>query len=198
MRAAALLLPLLLSAAAASQDARTVYDFDVQSAAGSTVPLRRFRAAKVLLLVNTASKCGFTPQYAGLEELYRKFGGKGLEIVAFPCNQFGGQEPGTDEEVQEFVRDTYGVTFPVMGKIEVNGDNEHPLYTWLKEHSAKAQVKQAAWAPNPEHPNDIQWNFSKFLLVGGVPVRRYDFDVTPADIEADIRAALANVLESEL
>jgi len=136
-------------------------------------------AGKVALVVNVASQCGNTPQYEGLEALYRKYRDSGFVVLGFPCNQFGGQEPGTEAEIMEFCTLNFGVDFPMFGKIEVNGPGADPLFKWLK-------------AETPGSGNrDIEWNFAKFLIGrDGKPVRRYGDKVMPADIEADIEALL--------
>ena len=135
---------------------------------------------KVLLIVNVASKCGFTPQYEGLEKLYRKYKGKGFEILAFPCNQFANQEPGTNEEIKNFCTTKYNVTFRLFDKIDVNGPNTHPLYAFLKE--AK---------PGLMGTKDIKWNFTKFLIDReGNVVERYATQTTPESIEKDIEKLL--------
>lgn len=135
---------------------------------------------KVLLIVNVASKCGFTPQYQGLEKLYRKYKDKGFEILAFPCNQFGNQEPGTNEEIKEFCTTNYNVTFRLFDKIEVNGPNTHPLYKFLKD--AK---------PGLMGTKDIKWNFTKFLVDrNGFVIDRYAPQTTPESIEKDIEKLL--------
>ena len=142
---------------------------------------RRFRdyRGKVLLIVNVASKCGFTPQYRGLQALYDPYTARGLEILAFPCNQFGQQEPGTDTEIASFCDRTYGVTFPVFARIEVNGTNAHPLYTWLKRE--KSGLLGGA----------IKWNFTKFLLDrSGVVRDRFAPTTTPESLAPKIEALL--------
>lgn len=130
----------------------TVYDFTVKDALGAGYRLDQHRG-KVLLIVNVASNCGFTPQYAGLEELHKKYAAQGLVVLGFPCNQFGGQEPGSNKEIQHFCRLNYGVEFPVLGKIEVNGAGADPLYVHLK-----------ASAPGALGSEAIKWNFTKFLV----------------------------------
>jgi len=136
-------------------------------------------AGHVVLLVNVASECGLTPQYEGLQELADDFADRGFFVIGFPCNQFGGQEPGTEAEIMEFCTLNFGVDFPMFGKIEVNGPGADPLFKWLK-------------AETPGSGNrDIEWNFAKFLIGrDGKPVRRYGDKVMPADIEADIEALL--------
>ena len=157
----------------------TVLDFDVRTPAGGTERLAD-HAGKVLLIVNVASKCGFTPQYAGLEALYRKYKDRGFEVLGFPCNQFGSQEPGNAEEIASFCSLTYDVTFPVFAKIEVNGPAADPLYEWLKKA-----------APGLMGLSSIKWNFTKFLVDrSGKVVRRYAPTTKPDDIEADIEKLL--------
>jgi glutathione peroxidase len=134
----------------------------------------------VVLVVNTASACGFTPQYAGLEELYRTYHDQGLAVLGFPCNQFGSQEPGTEEEIGEFCQKNYGVTFPMFAKVDVNGDGEHPLFTWLKTEKGGLLGKR------------IKWNFTKFLVGrDGQVIARYAPSTEPAELVADIEKALA-------
>jgi len=130
----------------------TLHDFSARSITGEDSSLRDY-AGKVALVVNVASKCGLTPQYAGLEKLYETYHARGLEVLGFPCNQFAGQEPGTDAEVQEFCKLRYGVSFPLFAKIDVNGATRHPLYAWLSAEDAA-----------PEGPGDIKWNFGKFVV----------------------------------
>lgn len=156
----------------------TIYDFSVPAANGQPVALETHRG-KVLLIVNTASKCGFTPQYAGLQELYDSYAARGLVIIALPCNQFGKQEPGSNDEIQEFCQLNYGLTFPVMGKIEVNGDGEHPLYTWLKQQAGGVLTDK------------IKWNFTKFLVDrNGNVVKRFAPIDKPESIQAHIEKLL--------
>jgi glutathione peroxidase len=153
----------------------TVYDFKATTINGRAQALRRYKG-KVLLIVNVASKCGFTPQYAGLEELYRKHRDQGLVVLGFPCDQFGHQEPGDEEEIRNFCSLTYDVTFPMFAKIEVNGDGTHPLYRYLKSA-----------APGLLGSEAIKWNFTKFLVGrDGRVIRRYASRDTPERIEADI------------
>ena len=157
----------------------SVYDFSAKSLAGDEVPLRRFES-KVLLIVNTASKCGFTPQYQGLEALYREFAPRGLAVLGFPCNQFGGQEPGNAKEIGEFCASKYDVSFPMFEKIDVNGPQTHPLYRWLK------QVRRGVLGTQR-----IKWNFTKFLLDRkGNPVGRYAPRTEPQALTKDIEALL--------
>ncbi len=158
----------------------TVYDFDAQAIDGSTVPLRQY-AGKVLLIVNTASACGFTPQFGGLEALHQQYGGQGLVVLGFPCNQFAGQDPGSNDDIARFCQRNYGVSFPMMAKIEVNGDGASPLYRWL-----------AAEAPGLLGSKAIKWNFTKFLVgKDGKVLRRYAPQDAPAKLAGDIEAALA-------
>lgn len=157
----------------------SLYDYEAETLQGQPAPLSAYRG-KVLLIVNTASKCGFTPQYEGLEALYRKYKDKGLEVLAFPCNQFGAQEPGNAEEIASFCSLTYDVTFPMFGKIEVNGPKTHPLYAYLK-----AQKKGLLGSEG------IKWNFTKFLVDrSGAVVERYAPTVTPAQLDAAVAALL--------
>ena len=158
----------------------TVYDFDAQAIDGSTVPLRQY-AGKVLLIVNTASACGFTPQFGGLEALHQQYGGQGLVVLGFPCNQFAGQDPGSNDDIARFCQRNYGVSFPMMAKIEVNGDGASPLYRWL-----------AAEAPGLLGSKAIKWNFTKFLVgKDGKVLRRYAPQDAPAKLAGDMGAALA-------
>ena len=137
-------------------------------------------AGKVLLIVNTASKCGFTPQYAGLQTLYEQYHDKGFEILGFPCNQFGKQEPGSNEEIQNFCQVNYGVTFPMFDKIDVNGKNAHPLYQHLKKT-----------APGALGLTVIKWNFTKFLVdAEGNALERFPSNIAPADIAPEIEELL--------
>ena len=156
-----------------------VYDFEVNLLNGDPVNLSEYRG-KALLIVNTASQCGFTPQYSGLEKLYGKFKARGLEILGFPCNQFGKQEPGSPAEIAEFCSVNYGVTFPMFEKIDVNGTDTHPLYGYLKREA------RGVLGSEP-----IKWNFTKFLVDReGEVVKRYGSTTKPEQIEADIEAAL--------
>ncbi|HVZ42731.1 MAG TPA: glutathione peroxidase [Ramlibacter sp.] len=158
----------------------TVYDFEAQQIDGKSVPLSRFKG-KVLLIVNTASACGFTPQFAGLEKLHERYGRDGLVVLGFPCNQFGAQDPGSNEEIAQFCQVNYGVSFPMMSKIEVNGPGAHPLYRWL-----------AAEAPGLLGSTVIKWNFTKFLVgKDGSVLGRYSPQDAPESLAKDIEAALA-------
>ena len=157
----------------------SIYDFTVSDIHGKPVKLDRYRN-KVMLVVNTASQCGFTPQYKGLEALYEKLHGKGLEILGFPCNQFGEQEPGDEKEIAKFCELNYGVTFPLFAKVDVNGETAAPVYKYLKAEKPGLLGSEA-----------IKWNFTKFLVDrnGGV-VARYAPNDTPESLEADVAKAL--------
>jgi glutathione peroxidase len=171
----------------------STYDFTVTAADGDPVSLSDY-SGKVLLIVNVASKCGLTPQYEGLESLYRDDKDRGLEILGFPCNQFKGQEPGTDQEIQDFCKASYDVTFPVLSKIEVNGPDAAPLYQYLRAQAPGdfgpqyGSFYDAISKINPEAGgDDIKWNFTKFLIDrDGDVVKRYEPPVLPADIKADL------------
>ncbi len=155
------------------------YELSVRDIRGKDLSLGRYRD-KVLLIVNTASKCGFTPQYQGLEDLYRKYRDRGLEILGFPCNQFGAQEPGSAEEIASFCAVNYGVTFPLFAKIDVNGDDTAPLYRHLKKAKPGLLGSEA-----------IKWNFTKFLVDrSGNVVERYAPNTEPAALAADIEKLL--------
>jgi glutathione peroxidase len=155
-----------------------IYDFTVLDTKKNEVKLDEYKG-KVLLVVNTATGCGFTPQYEALENLYKKYQDQGLVIVGFPCDQFAHQEPGSDEEIAEFCRINHGVTFPLMSKIEVNGDGAHPIYQYLKS------------AAKGTFGNAIKWNFTKFLISrDGKTVKRYAPTVTPEKMEKDIQEML--------
>ena len=158
----------------------TVHDFTAKALSGEDVSLADFRG-KVLLIVNTASKCGFTPQYAGLEKLHEELSPRGFAVLGFPCNQFGQQEPGDAQEIQKFCSLSYNVTFPMFAKIDVNGANAHPLYEFLKGEKSGLLGIEA-----------IKWNFSKFLVdQQGRVVERYAPTTTPASLKGDIEALLA-------
>ena len=152
-----------------------IYDFEMKTIDGQMQSLGTYRD-KVLLLVNVASQCGFTPQYKGLEALYRKFRDKGFAVLGFPCDQFGRQEPGTEEEIKSFCSLNYNVSFPMFARIEVNGDNAHPLYRFLKSEQKGLLGTEA-----------IKWNFTKFLVdKNGTVLRRYAPNDTPESIEQDL------------
>jgi len=153
---------------------KSIYDFQVETIDGKKQNLEVYKG-EVLLIVNTASKCGYTPQYEGLEKLYSDYKDKGFAVLGFPCNQFKGQEPGTNKEIEEFCKLNYDVQFPLFSKIDVNGENAHPLYQYLKANS--------------QDNADIRWNFTKFLIdKNGNIIKRYEPAVTPAEIENDIKA----------
>lgn len=157
----------------------SVYDLSVLKSDGQALKLDSFRG-KALLIVNVASKCGFTPQYDGLEALHKKYAERGLVILGFPCNQFGGQEPGTENEIQNFCRATYGVDFPVLAKVEVNGEQASPLYKFLK-----------AKAPGLLGIEAIKWNFTKFLIDREGAVERFAPMTDPSKLEPQIEKVLA-------
>lgn len=157
---------------------KTIYDFTVKNNQGKAVSLADYRG-QVILIVNTASKCGFTPQYKGLEALYRKYKDKGLVVIGFPCNQFAGQDPGTDAEIATFCSLNFGVTFPLMAKIKVNGKDADPLYPFLKEHATS------------DKGASIKWNFTKFLVArDGAVIKRFGSRDKPEDLEKDIEGML--------
>ena len=158
----------------------TVYDFEAQNISGQTVSLAEHRG-RVLLIVNTASQCGFTPQFKGLQALWERYGEKGLTVLGFPSNEFGGQDPGSNDEISSFCEMNFGVSFPMMAKIEVNGRGAHPLYQWLKGEK-----------PGLLGSEGIKWNFTKFLVGrDGQVLKRYAPQDAPEKIAADIEAALA-------
>lgn len=158
----------------------SIYDFEARQINGQDIPLSEYRG-KVMLIVNTASQCGFTPQFGGLEELHKAYTGKGLVVLGFPCNQFGSQDPGADGEIAEFCQVNYGVSFPMMGKIDVNGPAAHPLYKWLSSE-----------APGLLGSKAIKWNFTKFLVgKDGQVIRRYAPTDEPGGLAKDVEAALA-------
>ena len=159
----------------------SVYDFKVQARDGSAVDLDDYRG-EVLVIVNTASKCGFTPQFAGLEELYKEFHDQGLTVIGFPCNQFANQDPGSNDEIAEFCQLNYGVTFPMMAKVDVNGSDADPLFTYL-----------TAEAPGFLGSKKIKWNFTKFLIGrDGEVIKRFSPQDDPKSMAKDIEAALAS------
>ena len=159
----------------------TVYDFDALTITGKSVPLKQYEG-KPMLIVNTASACGFTPQFAGLEELHKTYAAKGLVVLGFPCNQFGAQDTGNNDEIAEFCQLNYGVSFPMMAKIDVNGSDAHPLYQWLSSE-----------APGLLGTKAIKWNFTKFLVgKDGQVLKRYAPTDTPKSMAEDIEAALKN------
>ena len=154
---------------------KNIYQFSCEDSSGQKVDLSDFEG-KTLLIVNTASQCGFTPQYKGLEQLQTKYSSEEFSVLAFPCNQFGGQEPGSNEEIVEFCSLNYGSTFPIFSKIDVNGDNAHPLFKFLTTEKKGLLGTEK-----------IKWNFTKFLInKDGEPVNRYGSSTTPEQIETDI------------
>ncbi len=158
----------------------SIYDITVQTLEGETGTLAPYRG-EVLLIVNTASACGFTPQYEGLEALEKKYSGRGFHVLGFPCNQFMGQEPGNADEIREFCSTSYGVTFPMFAKIEVNGPGAHPLYVFLKRNAKGVLGTEA-----------IKWNFTKFLVSrSGDVVARHAPQATPQSLEQEIERLLA-------
>lgn len=159
---------------------QTIYDFEALGMNGKSVKLSQYKD-KALLIVNTASACGFTPQFGGLEELHKQYGKQGLVVLGFPCNQFGAQDAGSNDEIASFCQLNFGVTFPMMAKIDVNGANATPLFTWL-----------CAEAPGLLGSKAIKWNFTKFLVgKDGQVIKRFGPQDTPASLEKDIKAALA-------
>lgn len=170
----------------------SIYDIPLTRIDGTPATLAEFRG-EVMLIVNVASQCGKTPQYEGLKALYRDKRGEGFAVLGFPCNQFGGQEPGTESEIEQFCRSVYGVDFPMFAKLEVKGPGQHPLYAALTAAKPSRQVSPAVANPKPAE-GDVRWNFEKFLVArDGRVVGRYDPDVTPGDamLTAAIDAALA-------
>jgi glutathione peroxidase len=158
----------------------TVFDFEAQQIDGKTVPLTSF-TGQVMLIVNTASACGFTPQFGGLEKLHQRYGAQGLVVLGFPCNQFGAQDKGSNDEIASFCQLNYGVSFPMMGKINVNGGEAHPLYRWLVSE-----------APGFLGTKAIKWNFTKFLIgKDGQVLQRYAPQDAPEKLAKAIEAALA-------
>lgn len=180
------------------ENVTNTFDFAVKAADGNEISLGNY-AGKALLIVNVASKCGLTPQYEALETLYEENKDKGLEIIGFPCNQFGGQEPGTDEEIQEFCSLTYNVSFPVMSRIDVNGEDADPLFTYLRAEDPGdfqpviPRLWDALKERNPQTfgTDEVKWNFTKFLIGrDGKVIRRYEPYVKPEDIAADLPEVL--------
>jgi glutathione peroxidase len=158
----------------------TVYEFQAQQINGQPADLSQYKG-RVMLIVNTASACGFTPQFAGLEALHKTYGERGLAVLGFPCNQFGGQDPASNDKIAEFCQLNYGVSFPMMAKVDVNGGSAVPLYQWL-----------CAEAPSLLGTKAIKWNFTKFLVgKDGQVLKRYAPNDTPASLAKDIEAALA-------
>ena len=175
---------LLLLGTVAMAGEKSIYDFTINSIDGESAPLSKFQG-KVVLVVNVASRCGFTPQYSALEKVYEKYKGRGFVIVGFPANNFGGQEPGSNQEIKTFCSTKYNVTFPLMAKVSVKGDDKTPLYQFLTDKTA-----------NPSTGGEIQWNFTKFLIgPDGRPVARFEPNVTPDDpqVTAAIEKELASL-----
>ncbi|MFY0687187.1 MAG: glutathione peroxidase [Cyclobacteriaceae bacterium] len=159
----------------ATMNSNTLYDFEAITLNGKTSSLKEFEG-KTIVVVNTASKCGFTPQYEGLEKLYEDYKDKGLVILGFPCNQFGQQEKGSSEEIEEFCQVNFGVSFPMFEKIDVNGQNAHPLFKYLKSQLSGGLLG-----------SKIKWNFTKFLIdKNGKPVKRFAPTTTPENMEKEI------------
>ena len=178
----------------------TIYDFKALNNKGAEVDLGQYKG-NVLLIVNTASKCGFTPQYDGLEALYQKYKDQGLVIIGFPCDQFAHQEPGSDEEIAEFCRLNHGVTFPLMKKIDVNGKNADPIFEFLKAQAPteeykglKAKASAALFktiSKSVEKESDIKWNFTKFLISrDGSVIKRFPPTTTPEEMEQDLQGMI--------
>ncbi len=181
-------------------DMNKIYDYTTTDNRGSKVDFAQYEG-KVLMIVNTASKCGFTPQYDGLEALYQAYKDKGFVILGFPCDQFAGQEPGSNDEIAEFCRLNHGVTFPLMAKTDVNGANAEPVFEYLKAQApeeeynglkAKATAKMLkTLSKSMEKDSDIRWNFTKFLINrDGTVIKRYAPTTAPEDIEKDIKVML--------
>ncbi|MCR5819731.1 MAG: glutathione peroxidase [Bacteroidaceae bacterium] len=177
-----------------------IYDFKALTSKGKELDFAQFEG-KVLLIVNTASKCGFTPQFAGLEELNQRYKDLGLVIIGFPCNQFKEQDPGSDTQIEEFCQLNYGVTFQIMKKTDVNGAEANPIFVYLKEQAPeeeynglKAKAAKALFktiSSSVEKPNDIQWNFTKFLISkDGTTIKRFAPTTEPKDFEQDIEKML--------
>jgi glutathione peroxidase len=180
---------------------KTIYDFKALTSKGKELNFADFQG-KVLLVVNTASKCGFTPQFAGLEEMNQKYKDKGLVVIGFPCNQFKEQDPGTDSQIEEFCQLNYGVTFQIIRKVDVNGPDATPVFEFLKAqapteeyHGLKAKAAKALFktlSKSVEKDSDIKWNFTKFLISkDGETIKRYAPTTEPKDFEKDVEAMLA-------
>lgn len=179
----------------------TIYDFKALNNKGAEVEMSQYRG-KVLMIVNTASKCGFTPQYDGLEALYQKYKDQGFVILGFPCDQFKHQEPGSDEEIAEFCRINHGVTFPLMKKIDVFGENAHPIFTFLTQqiptetvngikNKATMALVDSLSKSEGRKDGEIRWNFTKFLISrDGSVIKRFPPVATPEDMDADVEAMI--------
>lgn len=178
-RVLAVIMLLIMTTYAKEKEMSTIYDFQVETIAGEKTTLEAYKG-NVMLIVNVASKCGFTPQYEGLETLYEKYKDRGLVVLGFPCNQFKSQEPGTELEIQDFCTVNFGVTFPMFSKIDVNGDNTHPLYAYLKSEKSGFLGSES-----------IKWNFTKFLVDSeGDVIERYASATEPRSIAKDIEKLL--------
>lgn len=184
-----------------SEDMKRIYDFKALTSKGKELDFAQYEG-KVLLIVNTASKCGFTPQFAGLEALNQKYKDQGLVVIGFPCNQFKEQDPGTDSQIEEFCQLNYGVTFQIMKKTDVNGSAADPIFDYLKEQAptedyngVKAKAAKLLFksiSKSVEKPSDIQWNFTKFLISkDGATIKRFAPTTKPKDFEKDIEVMLA-------
>ena len=161
---------------------QSIYDFDIETIDGRQVSMSKFRG-KVMLIVNTASKCGFTPQFEGLEALYKEHQDKGLEVLGFPCNQFGKQDPGSNEEIAEFCTMKFNIDFPMFAKVDVNGGDAHPLYEYLRKE-----------APGVLGTTGVKWNFTKFLVDGsGQVIERFAPKTTPKELEKAVISALSTL-----
>lgn len=201
MTAMLLILTMTGMAQNTEKDMKTVYDFSLKDKEGKEVSLEQYKG-KVLLIVNTATGCGFTPQYEDLEAMYHKLQSKGLEILDIPCNQFGHQAPGSDAEIKEFCTVKFGADFPQFKKSDVNGANELPLYTWLKSEkpclggydeklTAVMEKLYNEANPEPRKKDDIQWNFTKFLISrDGQVIARFEPVVDMKEVEKQVEAAL--------
>ena len=180
----------------------SIYDYKVKEQDGTEISMDRYKG-QVLLIVNTATGCGFTPQYTELQEIYEEFRNKGLEILDFPCNQFANQAPGDDEEIHSFCTGRYGITFPQFSKVEVNGENASPLYRWLQENSTfqgfgnspmSLLIRPVAKKMDPDYKNNskIKWNFTKFLVAkDGTILKRFAPTTTPEQIRDEIASLLS-------
>ena len=173
-----LLLVLVMALSVFAGDRLSIYDIEVKDIDGQTQQLEKYKG-RVMLIVNVASKCGYTGQYAGLQKLHEEYAQRGLSILGFPCNQFLSQEPGTEEEIKNFCMSSFGVAFDMFSKIDVNGENTHPLYKYLKEHAGGFIT------------DTIKWNFTKFLVDReGRVIKRYAPSVTPKELKEDIEKLL--------
>ena len=193
-------LMVLPACAQKNKDMEKIYSYKTTSNKGAEVDFAQFEG-KVLMIVNTASKCGFTPQYDGLEALYQKYKDQGFVIIGFPCDQFAGQEPGSNEQIEEFCRLNHGVTFPLMAKTDVNGAKAEPVFEYLKAQAPSEEYKGLkakatrtmlkGISKSVEKDSDILWNFTKFLVNrDGTVIKRYAPVTTPEDIEKDIQSML--------